>query len=122
MSGTQAHGSGPKAAPAQSERSPARTAESPGTAAHLLPHEESDELGLRLQHAVGDFVDEPRAAVQEADRVLEEATGRFTEAMTRRRRTLRATWQSPETTDTDTEQLRLALRDYRELTERLLSM
>jgi hypothetical protein len=86
----------------------------------LLSREECDKLGLQLQHAVGDFVDEPRAAVEEADHVLEEVAGRFTEAVTQRRRTLRASWQATDTTAMDTEQLRLALRDYRELTERLL--
>ncbi|WP_326583159.1 hypothetical protein OG889_31820 [Streptomyces sp. NBC_00481] len=91
----------------------------------LLPHDESDKLTLRLQHAVGEFVDGPRSAVEEADHVLEEAAARFTDAVTRRRRTLRDSWQT--TADgradtTDTEQLRLALRDYRELTERLLRL
>lgn len=91
----------------------------------LLPHDESDKLTTRLHHAVGGFVDEPRSAVEEADHVLEEVTARFTDAMTQRRRTLRATWQTGEGNRgpaTDTEQLRLALRDYRELTERLLRL
>ncbi|WP_200302195.1 hypothetical protein [Streptomyces adelaidensis] len=91
----------------------------------LLAHEECDKLSLRLQHAVGGFVDEPRTAVEEADHVLEDAAARFTDAVTQRRRTLRATWQTTaddRATSTDTEQLRLALRDYRELTERLLRL
>ncbi|GGL67590.1 hypothetical protein GCM10010129_08700 [Streptomyces fumigatiscleroticus] len=94
----------------------------------LVPHEESDKLGMHLQHAVAGFVDEPRAAVEEADRVLEEIASRFTEAVTRRRRTLRMSWQSGDAGDgrpggsADTEQLRLALRDYRELADRLLHL
>ncbi|WP_371580659.1 hypothetical protein [Streptomyces sp. NBC_01314] len=92
----------------------------------LLPHDECDKLTSRLRHAVGEFVDEPRSAVEEADHVLEEVTARFTDAMTQRRRTLRTSWQTSATDDrasaTDTEQLRLALRDYRELTERLLRL
>ncbi|MDX3640968.1 hypothetical protein [Streptomyces sp. MB09-02B] len=91
----------------------------------LLPHDESDKLTQRLQHAVGGFVDEPRSAVEEADHVLEEVTARFTDAMTQRRRTLRTSWETgadDRATATDTEQLRLALRDYRELTERLLRL
>ncbi|MFE9018522.1 hypothetical protein ACFYNL_08120 [Streptomyces sp. NPDC007808] len=92
----------------------------------LFPHDESDKFELQLQHAVAGFVDGPRAAVEEADRVLEELTARFTEAVTQRRRTLRGAWQSADRAEggpessTDTEQLRLALRDYRELAERLL--
>ena len=89
----------------------------------LLPHEETDKLSMRLQHAVGEFVDGPRDAVEEADHVLEEVASRFTDAVTQRRRTLRMSWQSTgegKAGEMDTEQLRLALRDYRELTERLL--
>ncbi|MER7717082.1 hypothetical protein ABTX99_09020 [Streptomyces flaveolus] len=90
----------------------------------LLPHEECDRLGQRLQHAVAEFVDAPRASVEEADRVLEELAARFTDAVTHRRRTLRTAWQETgeqtRATSTDTEQLRLALRDYRELADRLM--
>ncbi|MEV5434524.1 hypothetical protein AB0K80_00590 [Streptomyces sp. NPDC052682] len=92
----------------------------------LLPGEECDKLAARLQHAVAEFVDRPRDAVEEADHALEEIAARFTEAVTQRRRTLRMSWQSDDagggkaTAGTDTEQLRLALRDYRQLAERLL--
>ncbi len=100
----------------------------------LFPHDTSDKLELKLQHAVTGFVDAPRAAVEEADHVLEEVAGLISEALTERRRTLRRSWESTETaqgrsgataegkpgSSTDTEQLRLALRDYRELAERLL--
>ncbi len=100
----------------------------------LLPREESDKLTARLEHAVGGFVDGPRDAVEEADEVLQELAARLTDAVQRRRRTLRGSWQPSGTgeggtkegasatiaTTPDTEQLRLALRDYRELTERLL--
>jgi hypothetical protein len=89
----------------------------------LLPHDESDKFSLRLQHAVTGFVDEPRSAVEEADHVLEEVAARFTEAVTKRRATLHGSWESKGSDGADdTEQLRLALRDYRELTERLLHM
>ncbi|MDQ0713049.1 hypothetical protein QFZ55_002501 [Streptomyces luteogriseus] len=94
--------------------------------AHLLAHDDSDKFGSQLQHAVAGFVDGPRAAVEEADHVLEEIAARFTEAVTQRRRTLRHSWQSVEggegrsVSSADTEQLRLALKDYRELAERLL--
>ncbi|MFI7391997.1 MULTISPECIES: hypothetical protein [Streptomyces] len=72
------------------------------------------------------FVDAPRASVEEADRVLEEITARLTDAVSHRRRTLRASWQEagPDggAPSTDTEQLRLALRDYRELADRLMRL
>jgi hypothetical protein len=95
-------------------------------AARLLRLDDTDKLTARLQHAVAGFVDAPRDAVQEADRALQELTERFTEAVTERRRTLRRSWQDDGVGEdkaeaaTDTEQLRLALRDYRELAERLL--
>ncbi|CAL9431935.1 hypothetical protein [Streptomyces sp. enrichment culture] len=94
-----------------------------GTATPLLAREECDRFERQLQHALAEFVDEPRHAVEEADRTLEELAARFTDAVTRRRRTLRMSWQStdaPGGAADDTEQLRLALRDYRELAERLL--
>ncbi|MFI6032912.1 hypothetical protein ACIBBD_01775 [Streptomyces sp. NPDC051315] len=122
---------------------PASTAPAAGTGAHetrgavapqgshtspLLPGEECDKLTARIQHAVAEFIDRPRDAVEEADHVLEELTARFTDAVNSRRRTLRGSWQLAEgtkddsVTTADTEQLRLALRDYRELSERLMHM
>ncbi|MEV7344245.1 hypothetical protein [Streptomyces sp. NPDC093544] len=95
----------------------------------LLPQDECDKFELRLRHAVGGFVDGPRDSVAEADQVLEELAARFSDAVTRRRSTLRTAWQqktgekkADEKTGNgaDTEQLRIALRDYREVTERLL--
>ncbi|CAM5525902.1 hypothetical protein SALBM311S_07169 [Streptomyces alboniger] len=100
-----------------------------GHGSGLLPRDECDKLSQQLQHAVAGFVDGPRDSVAEADHVLEEAAARLTEAVTQRRRTLRGAWQSTDgvdagtpATSTDTEQLRLALRDYRELADRLLRL
>ncbi|MEU5117886.1 hypothetical protein [Streptomyces asoensis] len=108
--------------------------------ASLLPVDECDRMASRMRHAVVGFVDGPRDAVAEADQVLEELAASFTDAVDRRRRALRGTWQSAEATrdgkdakdpkdrvaapvsDIDTEQLRLTLKDYRELTERLLHL
>ncbi|MCF1595453.1 hypothetical protein [Streptomyces muensis] len=87
----------------------------------LVPREESDKFELRLQHAVAGFVDAPRGAVEEADQLVEDLVGRVGEAMAQRRRTLRTSWQAADE-QADTEQLRLALRDYRELAERLLRL
>ena len=95
--------------------------------ARLLAAGDSDKLSGRLRHAVAGFVDEPRDAVQEADLVLRELTERLTDSVTERRRALRQSWQTDGAdgaaagaTAADTERLRLALRDYRELAERLL--
>ncbi|MFJ4470820.1 hypothetical protein ACIP2X_25520 [Streptomyces sp. NPDC089424] len=104
-------------------RPPADPAAPTSRLAPLLPGEESAKFELRLQQAMASFVDGPRAAIEEADHVLEEIAARFTEAVTQRRRTLRRSWESSDEATpatSDTEQLRLALRDYRELAERLL--
>lgn len=117
--------------PADTRRpgSDAKAAERAGTpggpAAHdsgLLPQDECDKFSRRLRHAVGGFVDGPRDAVAEADHLLEELATRFTEAVTHRRRTLRTSWQPGDQATATTEDLRLALRDYREMTERLLRL
>ncbi|MFJ8547535.1 hypothetical protein, partial [Streptomyces sp. NPDC093676] len=123
-------GPGGRGEAAVAPRPGVRAAGEPGTRgdlheAPLLPRDASDELGMRLQHAVGGFVDNPREAVEEADHVMEEAAARLAEALASRRRTLKASWQDtgdgPHAT-ADTEQLRLALRDYRATAERLLRM
>jgi hypothetical protein len=110
-----------------SDGSASPATETAGTdAPSLLPRDASDELAGRLRQTVVEFVDRPKEAVEEADRLLEELATRFTEAVTERRRTLRGAWHTDDTgkrgagSTTDTEQLRLALRDYRELAERLL--
>ncbi|GAA2432916.1 hypothetical protein ACFPFX_28645 [Streptomyces mauvecolor] len=87
----------------------------------VLPSEERDKLQLRVQHAVGGFVDEPRAAVEEAAAAVDALTERVVETLAQRRGTLRASWQDA-SGGAATEDLRLALRAYRRLAERLLSL
>ncbi|WSB84230.1 hypothetical protein OHA60_10900 [Streptomyces cellulosae] len=100
-----------------------------GPDSRLLADDTCDRLSAQLRQAVAGFVDRPRDAVEEADLVLHEITERLTDALTERRRTLMQHWKTPASGDpekgdaataADTEQLRLALRDYRELAERLL--
>ncbi|MFJ8195820.1 hypothetical protein [Streptomyces sp. NPDC096152] len=97
-----------------------------GTVSPLLPGDECDKIGARLRETVTGFVDRPQHAVQEADRLVEELAARFTEALDERRSTLRAAWRSggegTSGTTPDTERLRLALRDYRELADRLMHL
>ncbi len=123
---TPAGASAPAPVPPPVAPGPARAGEERHHGIALLPQDERDKLTLRLQHAVTGFVDGPQGSVEEADRVLEEVSARFAEAVTHSRRKLRASWQSAGGGDTgdngDTERFRLALRDYRELTERLLRL
>ncbi|MFZ4154015.1 hypothetical protein [Streptomyces pseudogriseolus] len=103
----------------------------PGPESRLLAEDTCDRLSAQLRQAVAGFVDRPRDAVEEADLVLREITERLTDALTERRRGLARNWKTPASGDpgkgdtapaADTEQLRLALRDYRELAERLLGV
>ncbi|UYQ61851.1 hypothetical protein [Streptomyces peucetius] len=87
------------------------TAPGPG----LLPTDERDRIEQRLHHAQAGFVDDPRRAVAEAADILDDTGDRLTESLAERRRALRAS-----TAAEDTEELRIALRRYREVTERLL--
>ncbi|OMI38023.1 hypothetical protein [Streptomyces sparsogenes] len=91
----------------------------------VIPPSDHNELTERLRHAVSGFVDAPRGAVEEADRLLEELSARLTELLADRRRTLRDTWSEDEAEGAGavrTEELRLAMRGYRNVLERLLSI
>ncbi|MFG2170765.1 hypothetical protein ACGFMO_05145 [Streptomyces niveus] len=113
---------------------PGRTPEAtPAQAPRLIPQDECDKLNLRLQEALSTFIDGPRRSVEEAADVLEDAAKRLTAALAERPRALRDSWDpngngsdtsATGTTGTagnaDTEDLRLVLRSYREVTERLL--
>ncbi|MET9557728.1 hypothetical protein [Streptomyces sp. NPDC006645] len=119
--------SGPATTSAR-ETAPGRAPETaPPQAPRLIPQDESDKLNLRLQEALSTFIDGPRRSVEEAADVLEEATKRLTAALAERPRALRDSWDTDGTGGgkssagaADTEDLRLALRSYREVTERLL--
>lgn len=75
-------------------------------------------FGRRMDHAVHDFVEDPRRAVREADAVLDEVIGRVQQALEARRQALRE-GSAP---GADTEALRVALTRYRDLTGRLLTL
>jgi hypothetical protein len=97
----------------------------PHPAVQLIPPDECDKLALRLQQSLTGFVDGPRHAVEEAAAVLDETAKRVMAALTQRRNSLRDGWQGASegrSAEADTEELRLALRAYREVTERLLRL
>ncbi|MGP3966351.1 hypothetical protein [Streptomyces sp. 6N223] len=85
----------------------------------LLPPGEREQLVRRLDQATQNFVASPREAVEMADGALAEATAQITEAIAEQGQVLRTRWQG-EATVMETEKLRLLLRQYRELTEKLL--
>ncbi|WP_369237071.1 hypothetical protein AB5J56_30430 [Streptomyces sp. R21] len=113
----------PPAETPHASREPGTNAGSPDhtPTSEILPQGERDKLTLRLRQALNTFVDRPRQAVEEADAVFDEVATQFTNSLKERRRVLHTSWQD-QGTDAQTEQLRLALRQYREITERLLHM
>ncbi|MFE6746107.1 hypothetical protein ACFVGM_09665 [Kitasatospora purpeofusca] len=68
------------------------------------------------------FVDDPRQSVQQADALVEKSVGLLAEAVTERRHRLRGAEAAPDGAPAaSTEDLRLALREYRSLLDRLLA-
>ncbi|MEV0008345.1 hypothetical protein [Streptomyces sp. NPDC047973] len=92
-----------------------------GTAGPLVPRDDQDKLAQRMQHAVTDFVESPRRAVEEAESTFDQIVSGLTEALTERKRVLRASWQEQDT-EAQTEELRIALQRYRDLGEQLLKI
>jgi len=66
------------------------------------------------------FVDEPRRAVEQADSLVAEVMQRLAQGFANERKTLEQQWDRGG--ETDTEELRLALRRYRSFFDRLLTM
>ncbi|CAM5631333.1 hypothetical protein [Streptomyces chartreusis] len=85
----------------------------------LLPSDQRDKITRRLGHAVNTFAETPGEALEEAESAFDEATDALVDALAERRRVLRAGWQDQDP-DAQSAELRLALREYRELTARLL--
>ncbi|MEU1046632.1 hypothetical protein ABZ400_15905 [Streptomyces sp. NPDC005897] len=87
----------------------------------LLASEERDAVLDRLRKAINTFADAPHDALQEAEGAFDDAAAHLANALAERRRALHEAWQDqdPEAHD---EELRLALRQYRELTQRLIRM
>lgn len=96
--------------------------------APLLGLDARDRLTARLHHAVSGFVDGPRRAVEEADDIFEEAARTLEQALVARREALREGWRNgaggadAAPSGAETEELRLALRQYKQATERLLKL
>ncbi|GAA2652721.1 hypothetical protein GCM10010400_05500 [Streptomyces aculeolatus] len=105
---------------------PSADDDSGGTARPLLARAERDELGDRLHRATGRFVDDPPGAVDDACAVLGDLGERVAALLAERRGTCRDLSRRARGAEgaenAETERLRLALRDYRDLAERLLKL
>ena len=91
----------------------------------LLPPGEQDKIVQRLRHALNTFADTPGEALKEAESAYDEATAQLVNALAERRRLLRAGWEEQDPAAQSAEpsdELRHALRQYREITQRLLHL
>lgn len=104
--------------PVTEERSAAMASEDrPGP---LLPGDFVGDLRSRWDRVQTGFVDEPRAAVQDADELVAQAMKRLAEVFADERKKLEQQWDRGD--DVNTEDLRLALRKYRSFFQRLLTV
>lgn len=86
----------------------------------LFPNEELGGYRTRWESIQTGFVDQPRAAVEQADALVSQVVSRLTEVFTRERSTLEGQWTKGD--DVSTEDLRIALTRYRSFFNRLLSV
>jgi hypothetical protein len=91
-----------------------------GAPGPLLPQDYVQDLRGRWDKVQTGFVDEPRAAVQEADELVAQAIKRLAESFAEERNRLEQQWAKGG--DVNTEELRIALRKYRSFFQRLLSV
>ncbi|MEV1049470.1 hypothetical protein [Streptomyces sp. NPDC049916] len=88
----------------------------------LFSSEEREAFTARIQQAVTGFVEDPRRAVQDADSAFGEVVAGLAAALEERGRRLRTAKGEDGRTDADTEDLRIALQHYRDLTDRLVQL
>jgi hypothetical protein len=104
------------AAPAAATPEPAAPAAAAAPAA-LLGSLDTEGARSRFLDIQAGFVDEPRQAVEEAGRFVDELVQRVTDALQGQRSQLQAAGD-----DASTEDLRLTLRAYRQFVDRLLGL
>jgi len=85
-----------------------------------LKGEENDEFRTRWNLIQSEFVNEPRASVEQADALVAETLDRIQQAFSKQRTVLNEQWASH--ADISTEDLRIALQSYRSFFNRLLAL
>jgi hypothetical protein len=90
-----------------------RTTESQKRPEQMWP--DMTEFQLRFQEIQSDFIDDPRSAIQKAERLMQEAIDRMAKSMQERVRAMHRDTDGKE----DTEQLRVTMRLYREFIQSL---
>ena len=89
-------------------------------AVRLLPDDVVDDLRPRWADIQASFVDAPRRAVEDADKLVADAIRRLVDAFAATRSDLERDWDRGE--EVSTEDLRQALRRYRAFFDRLLEV
>ena len=90
----------------------------PAAPASLLSREESEQLRMRWSEIQGKFVDEPRAAVQQADELVAEVVQKIIRIFASEHSLLESQWNQG--INVSTEDLRKALQHYRAFFNRLV--
>jgi hypothetical protein len=85
----------------------------------LLEDDDSRRFTERWQQIQTEFVDRPRESVEEADRLVADLMQRLAGQFAETRSNLEQQWEDED--DVSTEDLRVALTQYRSFFERLLS-
>jgi hypothetical protein len=88
--------------------------------APLFVGNQAEDFRGRWSDIQASFVDEPRRAVEQADGLVAEVMQRLAQVFADERKKLEQQWDKGG--ETDTEELRQALRRYRSFFDRLLSM
>jgi hypothetical protein len=87
--------------------------------APLLPGDDAQGFRQRWQNLQGEFVDQPREVVEQADELVSELMETISTSFSEKRSSLEAQWERGD--DVSTEDLRVALTRYRSFFNRLLS-
>lgn len=84
----------------------------------VLAPEASLDFRERWHGIQAEFIDDPRRAVEDADRLVADVARAFTTGVEERRQSLTSGWQNNE--HGETEELRLTMRQYRALVDHIL--
>jgi hypothetical protein len=86
----------------------------------MFPKNEAEELRSRWNNIQATFVDEPRKAIEEADKLVAGAIERISQVYSDERAKMEGSWKRGE--HVSTEDLRITLQHYRAFFGRMLSI
>jgi|SRR5579871_1215294 len=109
----------PRETPMAAERSHVPEARSQEPVTPLFSDSDVSDLRSRWSNVQTGFVDEPRRAVEEADKLVATVMQRLAEGFANERSNLEKAWDRGD--NVNTEDLRVALRRYRSFFDRLLN-